>query len=100
MAWCGRMVVVGFAAGRIPSVKVNYLMVKNIEVSGFQVSDYRKRRPERMAACFAEIFTLASAGKIRPPATIDLPLHDIVAALRLVRDRATDGHRVILLPRA
>ena len=36
MAWCGRLVVIGFAAGEIPSVKVNYLLVKNISVSGLQ----------------------------------------------------------------
>jgi NADPH2:quinone reductase len=45
LAWCGRLVVIGFAAGRIPSLKMNYVLVKNIEVSGLQVSDYRKRRP-------------------------------------------------------
>jgi NADPH2:quinone reductase len=39
VAWRGRMVVVGFAAGRIPSIKAGYLLVKNIEVSGLQVSD-------------------------------------------------------------
>jgi NADPH2:quinone reductase len=100
MAWCGRMVVVGFAAGRIPSVKVNYLMVKNIEVSGFQVSDYRKRRPDRVAACFAELFALFGAGAIRPPAAIELPLDQVAHGLALVRDRATLGQRVVLLPRA
>src|SRR5262249_40642027 len=51
LAWSGRLVVVGFAAGRIPSVKANYLLLKNIEVSGLQVSDYRKRTPDLMARC-------------------------------------------------
>src|SRR5215472_6241193 len=49
LAWCGRLVVIGFAAGQIPTVKANYLLLKNIEVSGLQVSDYRKRRPAQMA---------------------------------------------------
>ena len=53
LAWRGRLVVIGFAAGRIPTIKANYLLVKNIEVSGLQVSDYRKRMPGQMAACFA-----------------------------------------------
>ena len=39
LAWCGRLVVIGFAAGTIPSVRVNYLLLKNIEVSGLQVTD-------------------------------------------------------------
>ena len=55
LAWCGRLVVIGYAAGPIPTVRTNYLLVKNIEVSGLQVSDYRTRRPQ-VAACFAEIF--------------------------------------------
>ena len=56
LAWRGRLVVIGFAAGRISTLKTNYLLVKNIEVSGMQISDYRKRRPADMAACFKEIF--------------------------------------------
>jgi hypothetical protein len=43
-------------AGEIPTLKVNYLLVKNIEVSGLQVSDYRKRMPERMRECFDEVY--------------------------------------------
>lgn len=49
LAWCGRCVVTGFAAGRIPTIKANCLLVKNISVSGLQWSDYRTRTPERVA---------------------------------------------------
>ena len=45
LAWCGRLVVIGFAAGGIPTLKTNYLLLKNIEISGLQITDYRKRRP-------------------------------------------------------
>ena len=58
LAWRGRLVVVGFALGRIPNIKANYLLLKNIEVSGLQVSDYRKRRPDLMAQCIQEIFEM------------------------------------------
>jgi NADPH2:quinone reductase len=98
LAWCGRLVVIGFAAGRIPSVKANYLLVKNIEVTGLQISDYRKRRPARVAECFQDLFAFYSAGLIRPPATIGLPLERAAAGLALVRDRKADGRRVVLLP--
>ena len=70
LAWRGRLVVIGFAAGTIPSVRANYLLVKNIEVSGLQVSDYRKRMPEQMAACFAEVFALY---RRRPAAAAGAP---------------------------
>jgi NADPH2:quinone reductase len=98
VAWCGRLVVIGFAAGRIPSVKVNYLLVKNIEVSGLQISDYRKRRPDRVAECFRELFDFYRAGKLHPPATIALPLDRAAEGLAAVRDRTNAGRRVVLLP--
>jgi NADPH:quinone reductase len=67
LAWCGRLVVIGFVAGDIPSVKANYLLVKNIGISGLQWSDYRDRAPERVAAAQKEIFDLWRAGMLRPP---------------------------------
>ena len=63
LAWRGRLVVIGFAAGGIPTIRTNYLLLKNIEISGLQISDYRKRRPAQMAACFAEIFAFYDAGQ-------------------------------------
>ena len=50
IAWCGRLVVVGFAEGRIPEVKAGYLLVKNISLIGLQWSDYRDREPEKVRA--------------------------------------------------
>jgi NADPH2:quinone reductase len=97
LAWCGRLVVVGFAAGRIPSVKANYLLVKNIEVSGLQVSDYRKRRPDQMAECYAELFAFWQDGKLaRAPIEV-FPLDQAAIGLARVRDRHAAG-RVVLLP--
>jgi len=97
LAWCGRFVVVGFAAGDIPSVKVNYLLLKNIEVSGLQVSDYRKRMPERMQACFEEIFELFEKGMLKPPPTSVRPLEEFSSALVQVRDRSAK-ERIVLAP--
>ena len=97
LAWRGRLVVIGFAAGRIPSVQANYLLVKNIEVSGLQVSDYRKRTPELMAQCMGEIFALFEAGKLKPAPTVTRPLEDFAQALQDVVDRRVAG-RVVLVP--
>jgi NADPH2:quinone reductase len=97
MAWSGRLVVVGFAAGEIPSVKVNYLMVKNIEVSGLQVSDYRKRMPARMRECFEQIFALYEQGAVRPPSVSVRPLDDFAQALAEIRDRKSK-ERIVLVP--
>ena len=78
VAWRGRLVVVGFASGRIPTIKANYLLLKNIEVSGVQVSDYRKRTPELMATCLAEIFAMYEAGQLKSSSTITYPLEQFL----------------------
>jgi len=97
LGWCGRLIVIGFAAGRIPTVKTNYLLLKNIEVSGLQVSDYRKRRPALAAACFAEIFELYREGRIKPAAAEVFPLDQAGEALAAVRDRRVPGRAVLRL---
>ncbi len=100
LAWRGRLVVIGFAAGEIPSLRANYLLLKNIEVSGLQVTDYRKRMPELMRACFNEIFALHAAGTLKAAP----PQHRAVRARRRFRraladlqDRAVRD-RIILTP--
>jgi NADPH:quinone reductase len=95
LAWRGRLVVVGFASGRIPELKVNYLMLKNIEVSGLQVSDYRKRTPEMMAECMRELFALFEAGKLEPAPFRTVPLDAFAASLQEVVDRRAVGRIVI-----
>jgi NADPH2:quinone reductase len=97
LAWCGRLVVIGFAAGGIPTLKTNYLLLKNIEVSGLQISDYRRRRPAELATCYAELFGFYALGLIKPaPATI-FPLEQAGKALAAVRDRRIDGRAVLRL---
>jgi NADPH2:quinone reductase len=97
LAWRGRLIVIGFASGRIPSVKANYLLVKNIEVSGLQVSDYRKRTPVLMDRCMREIFALFEAGKLKPAPIVIRPLEDFAQALQDIVDRRVNG-RIVLVP--
>jgi NADPH:quinone reductase len=97
LAWRGRLVVIGFAAGAIPSVRANYLLLKNIEVSGLQITDYRKRMPELMEACFAEIFALCVAGALHPPVHRVYALADFAQALADVQDRRVRD-RIVLAP--
>jgi NADPH:quinone reductase len=97
LAWRGRLVVVGFASGRIPEIKANYLLLKNIELSGLQVSDYRKRMPDMMAECLNNIFELFKTGKIKPPPFHFVPLDAFAASLQKVVDRRAKD-RIILEP--
>ena len=99
LAWRGRLVVIGFAAGRIPTLKANYLLLKNIEVSGLQVSDYRKRMPKEMQACFAEVFALYGAGKLKPLPTKTYPIAQFAAAMHEIADRKVRGRVVLTMGR-
>ena len=96
LGWRGRLVVVGFAAGNIPTLKANYLLLKNIEVSGLQVSDYRKQRPDMMTECFADIFRLYEEGKIKAAPVESFPLSGFARALKAIHNRQITGRAVIL----
>jgi NADPH2:quinone reductase len=97
LAWCGRLIVIGFASGRIPSLKMNYVLVKNIEVSGMQISDYRKRRSADMQAAFADIYRLHGEGKLKPLPTKAYPLERFAEALRDIKDRKVRGRIVLTM---
>lgn len=95
LAWCGRSVVVGFAAGEPPEVRANYLLVKNIAVLGLQWSDYRDRAPDRVAEAQRAIFALHDQGLLRPVIERVLPLASFQDALRALRDGAVQGKLVL-----
>ena len=95
LAWRGRLVVVGFAAGEIPSFQGNYLLLKNIAVSGLQWSDYRERTPDWVAKVQAELFDFYLQGKIDPPITEILPLARYADALRRLKDGRAEGKIVL-----
>ena len=97
VAWRGRVVIIGFAAGRIPTVRANYLLVKNMEVSGLQISDYRKRKPDQVREAFEEIFDLYTKKRLAPPAVTTYQLEDYATALNDLVNRRVQG-RAVLLP--
>jgi NADPH2:quinone reductase len=95
VAWRGRLVVIGFAAGRIPTIKANYLLVKNIAVTGLQWSDYRERDPKWVKRVQEDLFTLYSSGKIRPSVMQTFPLDQFAEALLLVKNGKVNGKVVL-----
>ncbi|MBU68651.1 MAG: NADPH:quinone oxidoreductase [Cupriavidus sp.] len=97
MAWSGRAIVIGFAAGRIPEIKANYLLVKNISVSGLQWSDYRDRQPAKVVAVQQQLFQLYEAGAIRPRIAASLPLSRAGEALAQLASGQASGKYVLTL---
>jgi NADPH2:quinone reductase len=97
LAWCGRMVIVGFASMQLPEMKANYLLVKNISATGLQWSDYRERDPLRVQRVQAELYALYTAGKLRPYVSARFPLAQFADALACFVERRVQG-KMILTP--
>jgi NADPH2:quinone reductase len=95
IAWCGRLVIVGFAGGRIPEVKAGYLLVKNIALIGLQASDYRDRTPDKVQRVQQELFALYEQGRIKPRVMARFPLAAYREALAMVHDRRVVGKVVL-----
>jgi NADPH2:quinone reductase len=66
VAWEGRMVVIGFVAGRIPQAPTNHVLVKNYSLVGFYLGSYRQRRPDLVRAAHANLMRLFERGAIAP----------------------------------
>jgi NADPH:quinone reductase len=99
LAWCGRIVVVGFAAGAPATLRSNYLLIKNIAAVGLHWSDYRDRTPALIRDAQREIFALWRQGLLSSPVTEALRLDDAALALRLIADRQVRGKIVLLTER-
>lgn len=95
LAWRGRLVVIGFASGTIPEVKANYLLIKNIEVSGLHWSDYRERDPAWVRRVQDEIYALWSEGRLKPLISEAVPLADYARALEMLRRGQVKGKIVL-----
>ncbi len=97
MAWCGRLVVVGFASGEIPKFAGNYLLVKNISVGGIQWTDYRARRLDQVRAAQARMFDLWGKGKLTPKITATYPLTEYAEALAALNTGKARGKIILTM---
>jgi len=95
LAWCGRLVIVGFAEGRVPEVKAGLLLVKNISLIGLQVSDYRERAVAKVNEAQAHLCAMFGEGSLKPQIMAEVPLHEFPRAFAAVRDRQVLGKVVL-----
>jgi NADPH2:quinone reductase len=91
----GRLLVVGFTAGAIPEVKVNRLLLNNVDVRGVGWGAYAMVRPGFMAAQWRELEPMMAAGIIDPPIGATYALDDFGRALQEMDDRLTLGKTVV-----
>jgi len=94
-AWGARILIIGFAAGRVPQIPANYLLVKNISAMGFYWGSYRKKAPEMLHAQFEELINWFGMGKLKPHISHNLPLEAACDALNLLTSRKATGKVVL-----
>jgi NADPH:quinone reductase len=95
IAWEGRIVVVGFAAGHVPQIPANLLLVKNAAALGFFWGSYRRHDPARVQASLATLIGWWQQGKLKPHVDARFKLADAVTALAHLTDRKGTGKAVI-----
>jgi NADPH2:quinone reductase len=98
VAWEGRLLVVGFAAGRIPQAPMNHALVKNYSIVGVHMGGYRSIDPAPFKQCYDELYAQLLAGKIDPLVSETLGMNDLPRGLKDLFDRKTTG-RVVFDPR-
>ena len=96
MAWEGRLLVVGFASGEIPSYPANHVLVKNYAIIGVHWGNYFLHRRDVVERAHAELLRLHAAGLVRPPVTATVGLEGIPAALDALERRAVLGRTVVV----
>ena len=97
VAFEGRIVVVGFAGGRMADAPTNHALVKNYSIVGLHWGLYRQYEPQVFAETHAALLELWSRRAIDPLVGTELPLESAPEALTRLSDRRTVG-KVVLLP--
>ncbi len=90
----GRLLVIGFAAGGIPTVKVNRLLLRNVSVVGVGWGEFVNRTPGAQAEVGARLAALVAAG-LRPPEPVRFPLSAGAEALQSLADGGVAGKLVL-----
>lgn len=93
----GRLLVVGFTGGDIPTVKVNRLLLKNVEVVGAGWGEWMLSHPGYLTEQWAEVGPLFETGKIAPPQPVLFPLEQAAEAVGSLENRAATGKVVVTL---
>ena len=97
LATGGRLLVIGFAGGEIPQVRVNRLLLNNIAVVGVGWGAYISKHPEYPGEQWADLLPLLEAGQLIPPVGTVYPLTDAPLALADMAERRTMGRSVLRL---
>lgn len=96
IAWRGRYLVVGFAAGPIPALPFNLALLKGASIVGVFWGDFAKREPQANAAMMKELAQWYGQGKIKPVIDSTLPMAELKAAFAHMGSRGVKGKLVLV----
>ena len=96
IGWGGTYLVVGFAAGKIPSFPTNLVLLKGCAVSGVFIGRFQQEDPKQSAQNLKEISKLLAAGKLNPLISETIPMADSVEAIERIARRGVVGKVVFV----
>jgi NADPH:quinone reductase len=97
LATCGRLLVVGFTAGRIPEVRVNRLLLNNIDVRGVGWGAFAMVRQGFMRGQWEALLPMLESGVVDPPVGTTYPVEEVSQALADLDQRTVMGKTVLTL---
>jgi len=100
LAWRGRHLVVGFAAGEIPKLPLNLALLKGASVVGVFWGDFARRQPKEFAQSIGQLARWYADGKLKPHVSQTLPLEKAAEALKLMAARQVKGKLVLTVSTA
>jgi NADPH2:quinone reductase len=91
----GRVIVLGFASGKIPSLRLNQLLVRHQSILGSSFGLTCVRNPGLISSQWARLTELLASGQIQPRISHTRPFSELPAALQMLKDRRVAG-RIVL----
>ncbi len=91
IAWEGRLLVIGFASGRIPEMRANLALLKGCSVVGVFWGSFAKRDPDQNRAHFDKMLGWCAEGKLKPHVSMTFPLEQAPEALKALISRKATG---------
>ena len=96
IAWRGRLLVIGFAAGDIPTLKINLPLIKGASIVGVFWGDFARREPKANGAMMEQLIQWYAQGKIKPAIDMQMPMSELKAAYARMGSRAVKGKLVLV----
>ncbi len=96
LRWDGRYLVIGFAAGAIPALPLNQVLLNSRSVLGVELGGLARRAPEEFSALVSEVMALVASGTVHPPEPTPFPLADAGEVLADLQHRRLAGKAVLV----